>query len=284
MRYIPDALRADLESLADTLLPLHEWVTSPGKHKPPDADDLPWRQKDGPPLNANSLEVIPFIDGVIAETSGDVDLLDRFAKIFEDPLGHSPLTDVHAWRAARGLDSDAAFGVIRSQNVLQDVVTSTPFARLTFYKANLDLFKNALDAARKAGPIDWTKLTDDLWNDASPFWPLPPPGPPGPPKPPWTPPVKSSVFLRQFLKDVLYAVLSMRGPAPGLLNFAVPIELGEHRRPGNKYTPKDTQAAVSAFKKIFAAVAKAPPSPPAVAPQPPPVGSPPATTKPEHLA
>jgi len=282
MRYIPDALRADLESLADTLLPLHDWVTGAGKHVPPDADDLPWRQKGGPPLKAKSLEVIPFIDAVIAETSGDVDLLDRFEKIFDDPLGHSPLTDVRAWRAARGLDADAAFGVVESQNVLQDPLTFTPFARLTFYKTNLDLFKNALDAARKAGPLDWTKLTDDLWNDKSPFWPSPPAGPPGPPKPPWTPPVKSSVFLRQFLKDILYAVLSMRGPAPDLLNFAVPIELGEHRRPGNKFTLKDPRAAVAEFKETFAKVAKAPPAPPADPPQPPPVGSPPSTTKPEH--
>jgi len=282
MRYIPDALRADLESLADTLLPLHDWVTCAGKHVPPDADDLPWRQKGGPPLNANSLEVIPFIDAVIAETSGDVDLLDRFEKIFDDPLGHSPFTDVHAWRAARGLDADAAFGVIESQNVLQDPLTFTPFARLTFYKTNLDLFKNALDAARKAGPLDWTKLTDDLWNDKSLFWPPPPDGPPGPGKPPWTPPVKSSVFLRQFLKDILYAVLSMRGPAPGLLNVAVPIELGEHRRPGNKFTLKDPRVAVAEFKETFARVAKAPPAPPADPPQPPPVGSPPSTTKPEH--
>jgi hypothetical protein len=266
MRYVPDGLRPDLVSLADALLPLADWLKADKKYVPPNADELPWRQNGGPPLNAKTLRVIDFLDGLIAETSGDVDLLDRFGDIAKNPLGLSPLSDVHDWRAARGLDDQPAFGVVASNNVLIDA-SGNPFARATFYKTAFDAFQTAAGNARLRGPIDWARFADALWVDASPFW--------------TSTAMKASAFVTQFLKDVLYAVLSMRGPASEPLNSAVPTELGEHRRPGNRFEPDDAEDAVEAFRAKMAEVAKHPPAP-TPAPHPPPVGSPPATTKPEH--
>src|SRR5262249_7701522 len=112
---------------------------------------------------------------------------------------------------------------------------------------------------------------DQLLKDQSPFWPT-------------NPPLKSSNFVKQFAKDMLYAMFGLRNPVAEPLKFALLIELGEQRRAGNTYGPAEAAAAVAAFEEVYKKVPTpgAPPGAPPVG-EAPPVGSPPLTTKPEHL-
>ena len=63
------------------------------------------------------------------------------------------------------------------------------------------------------------------------------------------------VSVAQFVRDLLYAMLGMRGPARDPWAFAVLIELGEHRRVGNAYTPEDVRKTVFALRARIAAYA-----------------------------
>jgi hypothetical protein len=86
--------------------------------------------------------------------------------------------------------------------------------------------------------LDWRKFTERMWSDESSFWTR------GLAR-------KSSTFLRQWGRDVLYCVLGMRNPVDEPWKTAVLTELGEHRRVGNKFVLSDAEVVLQAFKDVF---------------------------------
>lgn len=265
MRTIDDDLREELEAVIDVLLPLQKWVDDENKWKPPNHLSLPWRNGSAK-LNAKSLQVVPLIDAFISASS-DGDLLNRFRDVAKDPLEYSPLDDVAEWRAARGLAAEAEFGIAESQNVLVDG-TGKPATRAEIYRQTLPLFRGAAAAFHHAWPTrDFVKFVDGLAADDKTFWSD-------------QSVAKPSFFLKQLLKDTMFVLLDLRGPLLEPWNSAIAIELGEHRRPGNRYKIADAEAAVQEF--IATLGHKAPGTAPMTTSQAPPVGSPPITTKAEH--
>src|SRR5713226_8446664 len=93
---------------ADGLLPLTEWIQSAGKYVPP--GDTPWRAAGR--LSASDLRFPAFLEQLLENSTSDRSLAARWVWIAEDPLRLSPLPDVGAWRAARGLDAKPGFGAI----------------------------------------------------------------------------------------------------------------------------------------------------------------------------
>ncbi|MEK6373037.1 MAG: hypothetical protein AABO58_10100 [Acidobacteriota bacterium] len=262
---IEGRLKSHIESLIDVLLPLQDWIKKKA-FKP--AQPVPWREPNAKPLNAKNLGVVDSLNALIAE-SDDADLLARFTAHAANPLARSPLPDVAAWRAARRLDPQPVFAIVRSENIYRDAVTREAIARSTFYDINLRLFDAAAGTAAPGTPAQWMSFADALRNDTSSVW--------------SDATHKSSVFVRQLLKDVLTVLLNMRTSQPSPWREALPIELGEARRPGNKFEPKDAKDATEAFAKLLDEVAKSGKVSATDVP-PPPAGSPPATTKPKHYS
>src|SRR5262249_31009252 len=86
--------------------------------------------------------------------------------------------------------------------------------------------------------LDWPTFGLDLLNDRSKYWPQ-------------GGKLKSSVWCKQFVKDLLYCALGMQNPAPAPWKFAVLAELGENRRVGNAYTPAQVAIWVEALKTML---------------------------------
>lgn len=229
---------AYLELLANGILPLQEWIK--GKdYTPPNADTLPWRVGEGS-LTLRHLGVIEFVVGLISESSGDEETRAYFATRAETPLGLSPHDDVAQWRALRNLSPDPAFGVTESDNLLMDV-EGHPISRQAFYRTYLPLFRHTCDLAIEAigrSVFDWAVFAKALADNSSPFWPK-------------SLPRRSSTFVKQFGRDVLYAVLGMRNPVDPPWRDGVLIELGEHRRVGNAFTPEHAASVLKAFRAVF---------------------------------
>ena len=262
-------LRRILEHLADELLPLTRWINDAKPYTPP--GDLPWREGAGPwSLSVRELGFIRFFEGLLAETSGDIDLVAHFEKVSREPLARAPIPDVETWRSARGLSRAARFDIGDSRNLPVDDKNQLD-SRAQFYTEFWPLLRAAVgqaeaEATAAGEPTDWALLTAELLTDQSKAWPS------------WQPRV-SSTFMNQLLRDVLYAVLGTRNPAPVAWRYAVLIELGQHRRPGNYYTRADAAAAVEEFWRAWHA------PPVELAPRlrsepvPPPVGAPSANSK-----
>ncbi len=204
IRRLDDDLRRILTHLADELLPLTPWLNDAKPYAPPGA--FPWREGPGPwSLTMSDLGFLPFFEGLLAETSGDIDLVARFERVSRDPLASCPILDVESWRAGRGLAKVAQFDIGDSRNMPVDdknrlcsraplYAEFWPLLRATVGQAEVD--------ARAAGaPLDWSRLTAELLTDRCKSWPY------------WQPRA-SSTFMRQLRKDVLYAALGARNPAP----------------------------------------------------------------------
>ncbi|HEY2921004.1 MAG TPA: hypothetical protein VGK77_18640 [Candidatus Binatia bacterium] len=265
-------LREVLENLAGGLFPLDAWIKS--KTYTPAEADLPWR-KGTEPLSPKKIGVIQFFEALVRETAGDAHLIARWHQLIAEPLVFSPLAGMHEWRTRRGLEPEPEFGALESENVLTDF-EGKPISRANFYAAYFPLLKQAVKAAAAQGPIQWEVFADNLFKDEkdvpAPVWPK------GQPRRP-------SNFIKQFSRDLLYAMMGMRNAAPEPLKTALLTELGEHRRVGNDYKPEDTKNAVQEFKKVLQKVTQQPlppttPVPPSAPPLgsprigPPPVGSP----------
>jgi len=259
-----------LEELGGALLPLKEWIQSKS-YVPP--EPTPWRQ-DGVSLSLKELGAIPFLERLLAETSGDADLIAHFEKVEQDPLRACPIEEVRDWRSRRGLEREARFDIVESENLLtagkDSAGKNQPIARVTFYAKHLPLLVQAARAAKAAG-LNPRIFAEDLLQDRSEFWPSGSP--------------KSSIFIKRFVEDLLYAVMGMRNQVPEPLRSALLTELGELRRVGNAFEPKHAMAAVEQFKEALDKASQRPASEAeteesAQMPMsPPPVGSPPLHTK-----
>jgi len=229
-----DELRRILTSLADGLLPLAKWVGEPTKYKPAQSD-LPWRQGDS--LSAERMGVAEFFEKLLRETSDEEKLLARWAEINRNGPPFTPFKQVETWRKARGLEAAMRFGIVQSGNVAVDG-EGKPVARASFYTKCWPLVIQAVRARNPVGPDAWEAFAKELFVDQCPQWPA-------------TAPVKSSTFATQLARDVLYAMLGMRPPASDPWEFALLIELGEHRRVNNAYTPEDVRKTVYTLRALI---------------------------------
>ncbi len=255
-------LRDILGNLAGGLFDLATWINSPGKYKPPlSPAETPWRAANHK-FTPQDLGVIPFFEGLLLEASGEDDLFSRWAVVSTNPLQFCPLENASGWRANRGLTNPPQFGIAQGANVLILDSTGRPLSRRSFYDSCWSLLQAVVDARKQQGPVDWAALANDLITDQSPQWPS-------------TGNPRSSVFIAQFVNDLLYAMLGMRNPVDPPMQYALLVELGEHRRAGNARRPADAQQAVNNLRRLLTQLQAAPPP---AAPPPVhiiPVGSPP---------
>jgi len=177
-----------------------------------------------------------FFEGLLRETSDDIQAQARWERVAAQPLAASPLDRVADWRAERGLEEVACFGIVPSQNVLLDS-KNQQIARLPFYADTLGDLAYCLAVSRPRDDAGWEALAHALFTDTLPAW-------PGTVHP-------ASVFMNQFAADVLYALLGMRNESavrdqPSYAT-AVLTELGQARRRGNKNTPAQAEEAVARF-------------------------------------
>jgi len=259
---LTEDLRVILGNLAEGLFDLTAWLNSPGKYEPPlPAKDMPWRAA-GHRFSPSDLKVIPFFEGSLREASGEDDLFNRWAKVTANPLRFSPMEDVQGWRKNRGLASVPQFGIAKSANVFLTDSVGHAISRRAFYDPCWAVLQAAVAARLKKGPVDFGGLANDLATDLAPEWPrtINPP---------------SSVFIAQFVCDLLYAMLGMRNPVAPPMQYALLAELGEFRRAGNAFEPSDVAANVAALRKLLEKMLAAPPPPPVTPPVHPAVGSPP---------
>jgi hypothetical protein len=233
--------RSILGSLANELLPLEDWIRSRkpppegDDYEPPNADKLPWR-RTGQTFSIDRLGALEFLEAVIRESRGDALLLKSWAALQADPLTHCPIENPSEWRAARGL-TVPCFGAVQSQNVLLDDA-GHQIVRAEFYGGYLPHL--AIAAARRQ-PRDrkaWREFALDLFADSCKEWAAPETA-------------RSSRFMLQFLRDLLYAILGARSPVPEPWRTAVLTEIGELRRPGNVYLRKDVKQGLDDFKEVI---------------------------------
>ncbi len=193
-------LQEILANLAGGLFPLDSWIKN--KTFKPEGD-LPWRTGEGP-LTPKAIGVLPFFDALVRESAGDAHLIARWHQLMSGPFVFSPIRDMHEWRTRRGLEPEAAFGALESENVLSDF-EGKPISRASFYAAYFPLLRQAVKTALAQGPIDWTVFAENLFKDEkdvpNPVWPS------GQPRRP-------SNLMKQFSRDLLYAMMGMRNAVP----------------------------------------------------------------------
>ncbi len=237
-----DELRGILEKLSEGMFPLGAWIEDKVKndrYKP--HEHVPWREK-GNSLSVKDTGAVVFFEELLEQSAEEAPLVGRFAEVIADPLRFSPLLDAAGdWRAARGLDHDAKFGIVGSGNMLA-TADGAPVTRARFYAPYWDLLRQAVADAAPANAADWELFAKALMSDASPAW-------------PGNQPLKSSVFVKQLGRDLLQSLLNMRNPAADPWRVAFLEELGEHRRVGNSFTRYDVERFVRAFRERMGAPA-----------------------------
>ena len=227
-------LRSSLERLADALFPLSEWIAD-NAYTPVDA---PWRE-DG--LSMKDLAAIDFLEALIRESSSAIPLVSRWKEIEADPLKYVPTRNSAEWRESRGLDADAAFGIVESKNVFPSNgrligTPEHPTSRAEFYKICFPLLMREVEAGAIKSPAEWKKLVVDLHADSDDLiWSLKY-GIDG---------IKPSVFIDQFGRDILNAIMGQKNAVEEPYRSAVLAEMGEHRRVGNKYTKEDVERSTA---------------------------------------
>jgi hypothetical protein len=228
-----------LGSLAGAMLPLNAWLQARGVsgYKPPNADKLPWRDPGGGPLSIHKLGVIEFIEALLRESAGDIFLHQRWQTLEADPLKFCPIDNTSEWRGARDLDADPRFGAVESENISADY-SGDQISRSELYADYLPLLATAAKTRNPQGDAEWTKFMLELFNDECPQWPK-------------SQSYRSSKFMLQLLRDLLYAVLGMRNPVEEPWRSAVLTEIGEFRRPGNKYSRIDIDRGLEEFKTVL---------------------------------
>ena len=240
---LDDELRVILENLAEGLFPLNLWLNGNASNTPksyvPPQENLPWRAS-GHSLSPGDLGVIEFFETLLGETLELNAVFSRWNELRAEPLKFSPLVDPQRWRLRRGLNPIPQFGIAESDNVLKNA-DGEPLVRAAFYRSYWPLLKHAVHATNPQSSKDWRNLGGALFTDSCQQW-------------PFFQPLRSSVFARQFARDMLYAMMGMHNESPHTsfpeYKFALLIELGEHRRIGNVHTPVDVSKALEQFKLI----------------------------------
>jgi hypothetical protein len=243
-------VRASLVGLAEGLLPLQDWINSPNKYVPPNAKHLPWRA--GQPLTHERLQTLAYVEWLIAASDADDLLLARWDQIKQDPLAFCPLPSARAFREGRGLSQAPRFATVEAGNSLADASGRQMSRRQLYDQCAPVLIAAVKDAEKRLGPAPtppspfWTTLAQELHRGNCPEW----RGIAGAPQ--------STLLTEQLLRDVLTALLNGWLEVPIPWRYAVLIELGEYRRPGNAYSRSDVDAALQTFKKALGQRAAAP--------------------------
>jgi hypothetical protein len=233
--------RPTLRNLAKALLPLERWIRARkpppagDDYEPPNACELPWR-RNGETLSIDRLGAIEFVEALIRESNEDVLLIKRWAVLQANPLKNCPLESPGEWRAVRGLGAPS-FGAVQSQNVLLDD-RGNQIARSEFYASYLPSVAVAAARTQPADEAAWEKFALALFSDTCKGWPTPEIA-------------RSSRFMLQFLRDLLYAILGVRNLVPEPWRSAVLTEIGEFRRPGNVYSRQDVERGLKDFQKVM---------------------------------
>lgn len=225
---------------ADGFLPLQTWV---GKKTYNPEPASPWR--NGARLDATALAFADFFERLLRETSRDADIKARWDAFAQAPMGGCPIPGAATWRANRGLSPTPIFAITVSDAVIVDTETRQ-ISRAEFYAGYWHLLDDAYAAADSQAAtggvaVDEQAFALALLNDNNAFWPQ---------GGQW----RSSRFAKQFVKDVLYGYLGLKGLAPAPWSEAVLTELGERRRVGNSYTSADAANAVANFTAVLKAV------------------------------
>jgi hypothetical protein len=229
-----------LRKLVNVLMPIDAWIekrTKEGGYKPPNASDLPWR-KAGASLTTNQMGVIEFVVALIRESAGDIPLLERWHTIQADPLKYCPFDNKDEWRNARGLHGVPRFGIDAVENMPSDD-SGRQMARSQIYSDYLPLLAIAAQAAKLVTDYDWTAFTLNLLNDSCDQWSQ------------GSRSYRSSKFMLQLLRDVLYATLGMRNPVAEPWRSALLTEIGEFRRPGNVFDRSDIAKGLKEFVSVL---------------------------------
>jgi hypothetical protein len=264
LRHIDPTTADYLNEIIDVLFPLNKWIAEK-KYVPP--GQLPWR--NGDPISARDLGVVPFIDALFDNAPVEKAREDQFEALRKNPLKFCPIKNVSEWRAARfgGDEKPATFAIEKSGNL--PLADGRVVIRKLFYNEYFGPLHGAVLDAKKAAGFGWTTFVEGLVFDTSPFW--------------RSPKLKPSLFMIQLAKDAVRAMTSMRNEAADeLTQAALLIELGEHRRVGNRYGRAECEDARKKFEQLLAElesavqpVAARPPAAPFYAP----VGSPPITRR-----
>lgn len=246
--------RTALTGLAEGLLPLQTWVTSEThKYVPPNAKDLPWRV--GEILTHERLQVIAYVEWLIAASDADDLLLARWDQIRQDPLAYCPLPSPRAFREGRGLSQAPRFATVESGNALADASGRQMSRRYLYDQCAPILSATVTEAQKRLGTATpppspfWTTLAQELHRGNCPEW----RGVAGAPQ--------STLLTEQVLRDVLTALLNGWLDVPSPWKYAVLIELGEFRRPGNSYTRSAVETALQNFKDALGQRAVSPKKP-----------------------
>ena len=243
---------AALSAIAEQIYPLAAWVGGPDKFIPPEQTQtpggLPWR-KPGNSLSVQSLKLMEGFDELLAQPGAGDYLVVRWNGVKQNPLANWPLVETATqWRTERGLPpSPSRFSPEASDNF--EYVEGTgdarkPVARKNFYDRCFVQLAAVVTKQNPGNAKDWEKVLGDLRADKEQAWDAGPTGTGGAN-------VQSSAFLKRFALDLSTLLLGPRPTSSGLggqWNFAMQIELGEHRKPGNAFTVGDARDATEAFR------------------------------------
>lgn len=256
---LPAEIESILQPLANAVFPLRAWVQDPAR-KPPPIDQLvppvatvPWRPQGArPSLSIDTMHVVDFFRRGFDDDSENERLAPRWLALKGDPLQffQSPSGNAAEWRARRGLNAAAKFGVheARSANVRYIVATADgnrAAPRAVFYNSCWPLLAATYQSETPADDAAWSIFADALLKDQLPTaWPV-------------TSPVKSSAFIKQFTIDAVLACLGQHNGAlqanDPLWQRAVLVEVSENRHKGNEYTRAQVDAAVTTFVGVVQA-------------------------------
>lgn len=244
-----DKQKEVLEQLALGLFPLQEWINSKS-YKPEEnpswietslelktlkSKSIPWRDKD---LQPRDIGIIEAIEGLIRDTSSDVNIIERWKHLESNPLLFHPNKNVDEWRKNRGLSSPEFIGT-KTENITS--ISGEPLVRKELYDYYLPIIENVWIQAKAQTIDDIKKLAKELFMGSYKLWPSY---------------VKtSSIFVKQYARDVLFAMVGMKNFSPYAefpeYKYALLIELGEHRRVGNQFDREQVAFAVDLVKKTF---------------------------------
>jgi hypothetical protein len=238
MPFSPEA-HAALLGLVEGLLPLQEWLSSPDKYVPPNTKELPWR--NGEALTHERLQTISYVEWLVAASDADDLLLARWDRIRQDPLAFCPLPSARLFREGRGLSQSPRFASVEAGNAPADA-SGRQMSRQQLYDQCVPILIDIVEPAKKriaaiVPPVPfWTTLAQELHRGNCPEW----RGFAGAPQ--------STLLTEQVLRDALTALLNGWLDSPPPWRYAVLIELGEYRRPGNAYTRDDVKGSLQHFK------------------------------------
>ena len=263
---LPADIKPALSMIADVILPLEEWIKESGKFLPTEPQPLKmtWREEGSPALSVESLGFLEHFDAILSEENSFIDsydmgkFLQRLETQVDDPLVHCPLNKndkqlMSARRLAWGFRADKdkprlAANLGDNVDYIQKKGQSKvqyPVSRKDFYAACWDQLRTVIAFRNPRNSRDWQKVVAALKLDAKDEakksksgWDADLSG------------IESSQFVVALARDIVAYVFSHECKAPSRADWAsaVPIELGERRRPGNAFAASDTNAAVALMK------------------------------------